>query len=265
MWLGVVLVYLGDDQRVWGDIFFPGMFATGFWAAGRLVRSRSRLTAELHEAAVSAAEHQESELARAAAEERRRIAREMHDVVAHSVSMMVVQAGGARRILDRDPERAIAAAELIERTGREALTEMRRLLGVFHADDASADYAPQPSLRELEALVARARVAGLQVDLTVEGRRRELPAGLDLAAYRVVQAARRPRSRSTTVPTRWRSGSPTGATVRSTCGWAAAARDSSACASACACTAESCTPTAAAAAASRSAPPFPSRSAKRPP
>jgi signal transduction histidine kinase len=189
MWLGVVLVYLGDDQRVWGDIFFPGMFATGFWAAGRLVRSRSRLTAELHEAAVSAAEHQEAELARAAAEERRRIAREMHDVVAHSVSMMVVQAGGARRILDRDPERAIAAAELIERTGREALTEMRRLLGVFHADDASADYAPQPSLRELEALVERARVAGLQVDLTVEGRRRELPAGLDLAAYRVVQEA----------------------------------------------------------------------------
>jgi signal transduction histidine kinase len=175
MWLGVVLVYLADDHRVWGDIFFPGMFATGFWAAGRLVRSRSRLTAELHEAAVSAAEHQEAELARAAAEERRRIAREMHDVVAHSVSMMVVQAGGARRILDRDPQRAVAAAELIERTGREALTEMRRLLGVFHADDASADYAPQPSLRELEALV--------------EGARRELPAGLDLAAYRVVQEA----------------------------------------------------------------------------
>ena len=96
LWLGVVLVYLGDTQRVWGDIFFPCMFAAAFWAAGRLVRSRSRLTAELHEAALRAAEHQEAELVRAAAEERRRIAREMHDVVAHSVSMMVVQAGGAR-------------------------------------------------------------------------------------------------------------------------------------------------------------------------
>ena len=189
LWLGVVLVYLGDTQRVWGDIFFPCMFAAAFWAAGRLVRSRSRLTAELHEAALRAAEHQEAELVRAAAEERRRIAREMHDVVAHSVSMMVVQAGGARRILDRDPARAIAAAELIERTGREALTEMRRLLGVFHADDAAAEYAPQPTLRELDALVERARTAGLPVELTVEGARRELPAGLDLAAYRVVQEA----------------------------------------------------------------------------
>ncbi len=189
LWVGVVLVYLGDDHRMWGDIFFPGMFATGFWAAGRLVRSRTRLTAELHEAAVQAADHHETELARAAAEERRRIAREMHDVVAHSVSMMVVQAGGARRILDRDPGRAIAAAELIERTGREALTEMRRLLGVFHADDSAAEYAPQPTLRELEALIERARTAGLPVELTVEGERRELPAGLDLAAYRVVQEA----------------------------------------------------------------------------
>jgi signal transduction histidine kinase len=189
LWLGVALVYVADDTRVWGDLFFPGMFATGFWAAGRLVRSRSRLTAELHEAAVRAAEAQEAATERAAAEERRRIAREMHDVVAHSVSMMVVQAGGARRILDREPQRAAAAAELIERTGREALTEMRRLLGVFHADDPAAAYAPQPSLREVGTLVERARAAGVPVTLAVEGERPELPAGVDLAAYRVVQEA----------------------------------------------------------------------------
>jgi signal transduction histidine kinase len=189
VWIGVLLVYLADDQRVWGDLFFPGMFATGFWAAGRLVRSRSRLTAELHEAAVRAAEAQEAATERAAAEERRRIAREMHDVVAHSVSMMVVQAGGARRILDRDPQRAVAAAELIERTGREALTEMRRLLGVFHADDEAAAYEPQPSLRQVATLVERARAAGVPVTLDVEGTRPELPAGVDLAAYRVVQEA----------------------------------------------------------------------------
>jgi signal transduction histidine kinase len=189
LWIGVLLVYLAEDDRIWGDLFFPGMFATGFWAAGRLVRSRSRLTAELHEAAIRAAEAQEAATERAAAEERRRIAREMHDVVAHSVSMMVVQAGGARRILDREPHRAVAAAELIERTGREALTEMRRLLGVFHADDAAAAYAPQPSLREVAALVERARAAGVPVTLAVEGTRPELPAGVDLAAYRVVQEA----------------------------------------------------------------------------
>ncbi|HZB77785.1 MAG TPA: histidine kinase dimerization/phosphoacceptor domain-containing protein, partial [Solirubrobacteraceae bacterium] len=116
-------------------------------------------------AAIRAAEAQEAATERAAAEERRRIAREMHDVVAHSVSMMVVQAGGARRILDREPHRAVAAAELIERTGREALTEMRRLLGVFHVDDAAAAYAPQPSLREVAALVERARAAGVPVTL----------------------------------------------------------------------------------------------------
>ena len=152
------------------------------------MRSRSRLTAELHEAAVRAAEAREAEAERAVADERRRIAREMHDVVAHSVSMMVVQAGGARRILERDPARAVAAAELIERTGRDALAEMRALLGVLHADEHS-EYAPQPTLRDLEALVERARSAGVPVTLELSGERRELPAGLDLAAYRVVQEA----------------------------------------------------------------------------
>ena len=135
-----------------------------------------------------AAEAREAEAERAVADERRRIAREMHDVVAHSVSMMVVQAGGARRILERDPARAVAAAELIERTGRDALAEMRALLGVLHADEHS-EYAPQPTLRELEALVERARSAGVPVTLELSGERRELPAGLDLAAYRVVQEA----------------------------------------------------------------------------
>ena len=179
---------LDADEFVAGDIFFPGAFGTLFLLAGRAVRSRSRLTAELHEEAVRADEERQAEAERAVADERRRIAREMHDVVAHSVSMMVVQAGGARRILERDPARAVAAAELIERTGREALAEMRALLGVLHAEEHS-EYAPQPSLRELDALVERARSAGVPVEVTVEGERRELPAGLDLAAYRVVQEA----------------------------------------------------------------------------
>ena len=116
------------------------------WLAGRAVRTRTRLTEELHEASMLEEEAHEREVAAAAAGERRRIAREMHDVVAHSVSVMVVQAGGARRILDRDPARAVAAAEQIERTGREALAEMRRLLGVLHPGEDVALLAPQPTL-----------------------------------------------------------------------------------------------------------------------
>jgi signal transduction histidine kinase len=110
----------------------------------------------------------------------------MHDVVAHSVSVMVVQAGGARRILDRDPARAVEAAAHIEQTGRAALVEMRRLLGVLHAGE-EAERAPAPGMRELGALVERSRAAGLPVSLTVDGEPRPLPAGLDLAAYRVLQ------------------------------------------------------------------------------
>jgi signal transduction histidine kinase len=153
------------------------------------VRSRSELTAQLHEAAARAEEAHQEELRAAAAEERRRIAREMHDVIAHSMSVMVVQAGGARRILDRDPERAVTAAAQIERTGREAMAEMRHLLGLLNPDERPAERAPQPSLGELDALVARAREAGLPATLHVEGRKRPLPAGLDLAAYRIAQEA----------------------------------------------------------------------------
>ena len=159
------------------------------WLAGRVVRSRAELTAELHEAAQVAHEQREADAARAVAEERRRIAREMHDVLAHSVSTMVIQAGGARRILARDPQRAIEAAALIERTGREALSEMRHLLGVLHAGDEAAALAPQPTLHELGALIERSRAAGLPVELHVTGELGELPAGVDLAAYRVVQEA----------------------------------------------------------------------------
>ena len=111
----------------------------------------------------------------------------MHDLVAHSMSVMVVQAGGARRILDRDPGRALEAATRIERTGREALGEMRHLLGVLNGADAPAALAPQPTLAEIGELVTRARAAGLPTVLEFRGERRDLPAGLDLAAYRIVQ------------------------------------------------------------------------------
>ena len=187
--VAVAVVALDSDEFVWGDIFFPGAFAAMFWLAGRAVRSRSRLTAELHEATLRLHEQREAEAEAAVAEERRRIAREMHDVVAHSVSTMVIQAGGARRILARDPGRAVAAAALIERTGREALGEMRHLLGVLHAGENLAELAPQPTLLELDGLAERSRAAGLPVDLRVTGARCELPPGVELAAYRVIQEA----------------------------------------------------------------------------
>jgi signal transduction histidine kinase len=186
VFVGMMGVAATFEDPVFTDLVFPTAFAMIAWLAGRGVRTRTRLTEELHEAAVQAQESHEVEVARAAADERRRIAREMHDVVAHSVSVMVVQAGGARRILERDPRRAVEAAAHIEDVGRAALTEMRRLLGVLHHGD---DRAPQPTMRELDALVERTRAAGLPVSLTVEGEPRALPAGMDLAAYRVVQEA----------------------------------------------------------------------------
>jgi signal transduction histidine kinase len=183
---GMLALTASFDEPVFTDYAFPTAFALIAWLTGRGLRTRTRLTEELHEAAVRAQEAREHEAAQAATDERRRIAREMHDVVAHSVSVMVVQAGGARRILQSDPERAVEAAVRIEEVGRAALAEMRRLLGVMHHAD---ERAPQPTLRELEALVERSRAAGLPVALAVEGEPRSLPAGKDLAAYRVVQEA----------------------------------------------------------------------------
>jgi signal transduction histidine kinase len=190
---GMLAVVSTMDHQSGSDFLFPTCFSLIAWVMGRSVRTRSQLTEELHEAAVRAEEAHDDELARVAAEERRRIARELHDVVAHSVSVMVVQAGGARRILDRDPARAIEAAANIEQAGRAALVEMRRLLGVLHAgeersgEEGRTERAPAPGMRELGALVERSRAAGLPVELTVAGDPRSLPAGLDLAAYRILQ------------------------------------------------------------------------------
>jgi signal transduction histidine kinase len=186
---GMVGVITSMPSQGPADYFFPTLFMTVAWLTGRAVRSGARLTEALHETAARAAEEHDDELRRAAADERRRIARELHDLVAHSMSVMVVQAGGARRILDRDPARALEAAERIERAGREALAEMRHLLGVLHPADEPPALAPPPTLAELDALIARARAAGLPAVLREAGQRRPLPPGLDLAAYRIVQEA----------------------------------------------------------------------------
>jgi signal transduction histidine kinase len=126
---------------------------------------------------------------RAVAEERQRIARELHDVVAHSVSVMTVQAGAVRRLLSPEQERERLALQSIEATGREALAEMRRLVGLLREQGATPEFAPQPSMRTVDVLVGTVREAGLPVELSVEGEPKVLAPGVDLAAYRVIQEA----------------------------------------------------------------------------
>jgi signal transduction histidine kinase len=156
---------------------------------GRFMRQRARLHEMLREKTERLELERGTRAETAAQEERARIAGELHDVVAHALSAMVVQAAGARVAAERDPTRAAAAFHAVEGTGREALTEIRRLLGVLRRDDEEIALAPQPSLRHVGSLVTRVRTAGLPVDLTVEGDERELPAGIDLTAYRVIQGA----------------------------------------------------------------------------
>jgi signal transduction histidine kinase len=125
----------------------------------------------------------------AVVDERARLARELHDVVAHSVSTMVVQAEAGESLLERDPERAREAFVSITSSGRQALGELRRMLGLLRSSDGEPLLGPQPGVRELHALVEQMRGVGLPVELSIEGEPRPLPAGVDLSAYRIVQEA----------------------------------------------------------------------------
>ena len=157
------------------------------WVIGDNLGTRRAYTRALEERAERLEREREAEAARARAEEQARIARELHDVIAHNVSVMVVQAAAANDVFDSRPERAREALHAIETSGRSALSELRRLLGVVRAD--GAEYAPRPGLDRLDDLVAQVRAAGLAVAVSVEGAQRTLPAGVDLSAYRIVQEA----------------------------------------------------------------------------
>jgi signal transduction histidine kinase len=178
--LGVILHEPGIDP-------FPLLLMAFAFGLGRAVAQRSRLAAELHETLAQAQETREAEAVQAVADERRRIARELHDIVAHSVSVMVVQAGGARRIVDQDPGRAVEAARRIAGVGDEALREMGRLLGVLQAEPAPSPEAS--GVDGLRRLAERARGAGVPVTLRVEGRRSATTDDVERAVYRVVQEA----------------------------------------------------------------------------
>src|SRR5215216_5109488 len=148
------------------------------------------LAAQLQERALRLERERADEARRAVTSERARIARELHDVVAHHVSMMVVQAEAGPVAVEHDPARAAGAFEAIAATGRQALAEMRRLLGMLRGEEEDApSLAPQPGLAEVPSLVEQVGRAGLQVELVVEGAEAPLPAGVDLSAYRIVQEA----------------------------------------------------------------------------
>ena len=161
-------------------------FATA-WLLGDANRSRRDRTAELEARAADLERTQAAETRRAAVEERTRIAREMHDVLAHSVSMMVVQAEAGPVVVRSDPARAVAAFDAISATGKQALVDLRRLLGILREDDP-APLAPQPGVAQIPELVERARRT-LDVDLAMGPLPEELPRDVDFAAYRIVQEA----------------------------------------------------------------------------
>jgi signal transduction histidine kinase len=128
-------------------------------------------------------------LREAATDERRRVARELHDVVSHAVSVMVIQAGAARQVLNRSPGQAEDSLLSIEATGHEAMNDLRAFLGALNDDDQASELAPQPGVDRLSSLVERVREAGLPAALEVEGTPRSLPASLDVTVYRIVQEA----------------------------------------------------------------------------
>jgi len=159
------------------------------WAVGRTVRSWRQKSIALEHANRELATQRELQAQAAVTVERGRIARELHDVVAHNVSMMVVQAGAAARVLAGDQPHVSAALEAISSTGRQTVDEMRTLLGVLRDDNDPAALKPQPGLADLEQLIDGVRAAGLPVTLRIEGTPRALPQAADLSAFRIVQEA----------------------------------------------------------------------------
>jgi signal transduction histidine kinase len=182
---GVAIIVYNDPQHAASElVFVPILFAIA-WLAGYALRERAE-QAEAAEARARQAEREREATARiAVAEERARIARELHDVVAHAMSVMVLQVGAVRhRLPDSEDKDAL---EDVERAGRQALAEMRRLLGAMRRDDDELHLAPQPSLASVDALLEHVRHAGLPVHVHVEGDPVRLPAAIDLSAYRIIQ------------------------------------------------------------------------------
>ena len=182
--LAVVLLGRGGVPTVLQSVIQTELILAVAWVVGDASRIRHLYTVAVEEQARMLEREREERTKRAILEERERIARELHDVVAHHASVIVVQAGGALRAFDSRPQEARAALEAIASTGRQALTEMRRLVGILGTGN---DGAPMPRLSEVDTLVDQVRGAGLAVDLAIDGERRALDPGLELSAYRIIQ------------------------------------------------------------------------------
>jgi signal transduction histidine kinase len=171
------------------DILFPFfVFGVSPWVVGRVLRGQTRLARELAEKETRVRHLRELEEAGAAGRERTRVARELHDVLAHNLSVAVIQAAGARRTVARDPDAAVEAARLIARTGREALVELRQVFGPLRRGEGEA-LGGAGGLDDVEELIERARTAGLPARLRIEGQPVPLGSGAEAAAYRLIQEA----------------------------------------------------------------------------
>ena len=185
---GIVMVTLEDPRVLPREAVIVAVYASLTWLAGVALRQRNVRVARAEDRS-AALERDHRDAQAAVAEERARIARELHDVVAHSVSVMTVQAGAARMMLTTDPDRAVAPLLAVEETGRQALDELRRLLSILRPDQARSGLVPQPGLENLPELAESVRGTGLPVDLVIGGDVRPVPPGLGLTAYRIVQEA----------------------------------------------------------------------------
>jgi signal transduction histidine kinase len=193
----VYLTFLGEQisytstailSQILAILYHLFLFGAAWWI-GDIFRARREREDELKQRTIELEYEREENARRAVIEERVRIARELHDVVAHHVSVIGVQAGAARRVLEKQPDKARESMSVIEKSSREAVSEMQRLLGLLRQDDGSAQLAPQPGLDQLTSLVEEIKIAGLPVELVIEGERRPLSPGVDLSTYRIIQEA----------------------------------------------------------------------------
>lgn len=171
------------------DFGFTAILISWPWFAGFALRNRELTNAALAQRALLLEADRDARARLAVTEERGRIARELHDIIAHSVSVMVVQAGAAEHVVARMPDRAVSALRTISETGRDALVELRRLLGLLRQGELPAALGPRPGVHDLPTLSGQIGAAGVPVSVAVRGEPRDLPAGVDLAVFRVVQEA----------------------------------------------------------------------------
>ena len=187
--LAAVATQSASQHQELGSFAWATVLMAGVAAVGWTVRSRTERVGHLEQEALDLARAREEQEREAVAHERARIARELHDVVSHSISVIAIQTQAVQRRLGPGHEKEVEDLRAVESTARQAMVEMRRLLGVLRADGESLPLAPQPGLAQLPALVDRATKAGLHVEVSTTGTPTPLPAGLDLTAYRVVQEA----------------------------------------------------------------------------